>query len=34
MRFKQMMPLLASEPLDGHLWIVEEQRVRIRGTIQ
>ncbi len=31
---EQMIQLLASEPLDGHLWIVEEQRVRIRGTIQ
>jgi predicted nuclease of predicted toxin-antitoxin system len=26
----QILPLLATEPLAGHLWIVEEQRVRIR----
>ncbi len=26
----QIVPLLATEPLAGHLWIVEEQRVRIR----
>ncbi len=26
----QILPLLAAEPLAGHLWIVEEQRVRIR----
>jgi len=27
----QVLPLLGVEPLVGHLWIVEEQRVRIRG---
>jgi predicted nuclease of predicted toxin-antitoxin system len=29
----QFMPLLATVPLIGHLWIVEEQRVRIRSGI-
>ncbi len=26
-----LMPMLSTEPLDAHLWIVEEDRVRIRG---
>ncbi len=29
--FSQIIPLLVAEPLDKHLWIVEESRVRIRG---
>lgn len=29
--FKQIMPLFDSEVLNQHLWIVEENRVRIRG---
>lgn len=28
----QVIALLASEPLAGHLWIVDENRIRIRGT--
>ncbi|MBK5963937.1 hypothetical protein CCR95_07515 [Thiocystis minor] len=28
---KQLLQLLDKQPLMGHLWIVEEQRVRIRG---
>jgi predicted nuclease of predicted toxin-antitoxin system len=28
---KHLEPLLSSEPLENHLWIVEETRVRIRG---
>jgi predicted nuclease of predicted toxin-antitoxin system len=27
---KRMLPFLAQEPLEGHLWIVEEHRIRIR----
>jgi predicted nuclease of predicted toxin-antitoxin system len=27
----RLIPLLGQEPLDRHLWIVEEKRVRIRG---
>ncbi len=27
----RLVPALSTEPLDRHLWIVEEQRVRIRG---
>lgn len=27
-----LVPLLANEPLDGHLWIVSESGVRIRGA--
>jgi predicted nuclease of predicted toxin-antitoxin system len=27
--FKSVLPLLETERLDGHLWIVEEQRVRV-----
>jgi predicted nuclease of predicted toxin-antitoxin system len=27
--FESVLPLLATEPLDGHLWIVEEHRVRV-----
>ncbi|HEX9984108.1 MAG TPA: DUF5615 family PIN-like protein [Thermoanaerobaculia bacterium] len=27
--FESVLPLLAEEPLDGHLWIVEEDRVRV-----
>ena len=29
--FKRILPLIDSEPLKQHLWIVEETRVRIRG---
>lgn len=28
---ERMLPLFAAEPLAGHLWIVEEDRVRIRA---
>jgi predicted nuclease of predicted toxin-antitoxin system len=28
--FVPVIPLLDQEPLDGHLWIVDERRVRIR----
>jgi predicted nuclease of predicted toxin-antitoxin system len=28
---ERLTPLLSSEPLECHLWIVEETRVRIRG---
>ncbi len=28
---RQLIPVLASEPLKGHLWIVEPGRIRIRG---
>lgn len=27
--FEAVLPLLATEPLEGHLWIVEEHRVRM-----
>jgi predicted nuclease of predicted toxin-antitoxin system len=27
--FTSVLPLLETEPLDGHLWIVEEHRVRV-----
>jgi len=27
--FESLLPLLGTEPLDGHLWIVEERRVRV-----
>ena len=27
----RLIPLLGQEPLDQHLWIVEEKRIRIRG---
>jgi predicted nuclease of predicted toxin-antitoxin system len=27
--FESVLPLLVTEPLDGHLWIVEEHRVRV-----
>ena len=27
----RLIPLLQSEPLDRHLWVVDEQSVRIRG---
>jgi predicted nuclease of predicted toxin-antitoxin system len=27
--FRLVVPLLEAEPLDGHLWIVEENRVRV-----
>ena len=30
--FLQIVPMLEQEPLSGHLWIVEEHRVRIRGV--
>ncbi|MCL4322687.1 MAG: DUF5615 family PIN-like protein [Deltaproteobacteria bacterium] len=29
--FRKAIPLLQSEPLDRHLWIVEETKIRIRG---
>jgi predicted nuclease of predicted toxin-antitoxin system len=29
---RRLIPLLDTEPLVGHLWIVDEHRVRIRGT--
>jgi predicted nuclease of predicted toxin-antitoxin system len=29
--FSAILPLLELEPLDRHLWIVEEGRVRVRG---
>ena len=29
---EQMLSLIGREPLTGHLWIVEEHRVRIRHT--
>lgn len=29
---RRVMPLLKQEALKGHLWIVEENRVRIRGV--
>lgn len=32
--FNQVLPLIGREPLDQHLWIVEEFRVRIRGIEQ
>ncbi|MGA3170265.1 MAG: DUF5615 family PIN-like protein [Chthoniobacteraceae bacterium] len=28
---RRILPLLATTPLDGRLWIVEESKVRIRG---
>lgn len=28
--FERLLPLLETESLEGHLWIVEEERVRIR----
>jgi predicted nuclease of predicted toxin-antitoxin system len=28
---EHLIPLLSSEPLEHHLWIVEETRIRIRG---
>ena len=31
---RQIVPLMGREPLERHLWIVEETRVRIRGTEQ
>lgn len=30
--FNQVLDLIGREPLQGHLWIVEEHRVRIRGA--
>ena len=30
--FNQVLDLIDRSPLQGHLWIVEEHRVRIRGT--
>jgi predicted nuclease of predicted toxin-antitoxin system len=30
--FRRVMPLIEQEPLEHHLWIVEENRVRIRGA--
>ena len=29
--FRRIIPLIRSEPLIQHLWIVEETRIRIRG---
>ncbi|HYO14334.1 MAG TPA: DUF5615 family PIN-like protein [Thermoanaerobaculia bacterium] len=31
--FERLLPLLETEPLEGHLWIVEEERVRVRSMI-
>jgi predicted nuclease of predicted toxin-antitoxin system len=28
---RRLLPLLSSDPLIQHLWIVEEERVRVRG---
>lgn len=28
--FRKLLKAIGSEPLDGHLWIVEENRIRIR----
>lgn len=28
---RRMLSLFDREPIDGHLWIIEEERVRIRG---
>lgn len=30
--FKQVLDVIDQEPLPGHLWIVEEHQVRIRGA--
>jgi predicted nuclease of predicted toxin-antitoxin system len=30
--FRGVMPLMTREPLERHLWVVEETRVRIRGA--
>lgn len=30
---ERVMPLFQTEALKGHLWIVEEQAVRIRGAV-
>ena len=27
---RRILPLLASEPIDGHLWLIDEEQVRIR----
>ena len=29
---ERLLPLLASEPLAGLLWVVDEERVRVRGA--
>jgi hypothetical protein len=29
--FRGIIPLISREPLMQHLWIIEENRVRIRG---
>jgi predicted nuclease of predicted toxin-antitoxin system len=29
--FQRIIPLISREPLSGHLWVVEETGVRIRG---
>lgn len=29
--FRRVIPLIEREPLEHHLWIIEEHRVRIRG---
>ena len=29
--FSKALPLMGVEPLEGHLWIVEENRVRVHG---
>ena len=29
--FMRLMQVLDQEPIEGHLWIVEENRIRIRG---
>ena len=28
---RRIIPLLSVEPLEGYLWIVDEERIRIRG---
>jgi len=28
---QRLIPLFSTEPLEGHLWIVEEERIRIRA---
>lgn len=30
--FSRIIPLMKTEPLNQHLWIVEESRIRIRGN--
>jgi predicted nuclease of predicted toxin-antitoxin system len=28
----RVLPLIDVEPLDGHIWVVDDHRIRIRGT--